>query len=232
MPVRVRVTSLCSHMTRRASKTPGSIRWPAITRLTGVDKGYHSFRCKIRTSCSYSHSLYLDERICSLSKTFDSHLLWAHYASGFSGLAVEVELPDHAHNVRVVEYRGVFGRVSFDRVINPEQAAEESQADYVQGNSDFDNEIDAITEQLKASQSQRGTLDAFLRFSNLMLVDIAAAWQQAEVEQRVRVQNFLFQDGIAYEQTDKFLNTPNPTLFQQLRDLAHCKEVVGVPDGI
>ena len=107
-----------------------------------------------------------------------------------------------------------------------------NQADYVQANSDFDNEIDAITQQLHVGQSQHGTLDAFVRFANLMLVDIAAAWQQAGIEQRLGVQNFLFQDGIAYEKSQKFLNTANPTLFQQLRDLAHCQVEVGVPDGI
>jgi hypothetical protein len=32
-------------------------------------------------------------RVCSLSKTYHSRLLWAHYASGFDGLAIEVELP-------------------------------------------------------------------------------------------------------------------------------------------
>lgn len=63
--------------------------------------------------------------VCSLSRTFNCHLLWAHYASGFSGLAVEVELPERAHNVRLVEYRGVFGHVLFDRVVDPAQAAEE-----------------------------------------------------------------------------------------------------------
>jgi hypothetical protein len=108
---------------------------------------------------------------------------------------------------------------------------EVNQADYLQANSDFDSEIDAVAQQLNASRSH-GTLDAFLRFSKLMLVDISAAWEVAGVEQRVSVQNFLFQDGIAYEQNQRFLNTTKPTLFQQLRDLAHCKEGVGVPDGI
>lgn len=32
-------------------------------------------------------------RVCSLSTTFNSHLLWAHYASGFKGMAIEVEVP-------------------------------------------------------------------------------------------------------------------------------------------
>jgi len=82
---------------------------------------------------------------------------------------------------------------------------------------------------LNASHSQHGTLDAFLRFSKLMLVDLAAAWQRAEVEQQVRVQNLLFQDGIAYDKTRGFLNTTSTTLFQQLKDLAHCKGGGGVP---
>ncbi|HKH43902.1 MAG TPA: DUF2971 domain-containing protein [Thermoanaerobaculia bacterium] len=32
-------------------------------------------------------------RVCSLSKIFDNHLLWAYYAGGFTGLAIEVDLP-------------------------------------------------------------------------------------------------------------------------------------------
>ena len=107
-----------------------------------------------------------------------------------------------------------------------------NQADYAQANADFDDDIDGITQELHAVRSQRGTLDAFLRFAKLMLVDVAVAWQRADAEQRLRVQTFLFQGGIAYRQNQKFLNTTNPTLFQQLRGLAHCERVVGVPDGI
>jgi hypothetical protein len=36
--------------------------------------------------------------VCCLSKTIKSRLLWAHYASGFDGLAIEVELPDRDRN--------------------------------------------------------------------------------------------------------------------------------------
>ena len=107
-----------------------------------------------------------------------------------------------------------------------------NQADYAEANAEFDDEIEGITQELHAVRGQRGTIDAFLRFAKLMLVDIAAAWQRADVEQRIRVQNFLFQGGIAYHENEKFLNTANPTLFQQLKGLAHCERMVGVPDGI
>lgn len=109
---------------------------------------------------------------------------------------------------------------------------EVTHADYAQANADFDDDIDGITQELHAVRSQRGTLDAFLRFAKLMLVDVAAAWQRADAEQRLRVQNFLFGTGIAYHQNQKFLNTTNPTLFQQLRGLTHSERGVGVPDGI
>src|SRR5262249_29405140 len=51
--------------------------------------------------------------VCALSQTFDCHLLWAHYASGFRGLAIEVDLPDDDRNVRPIQYRGVFAEASF-----------------------------------------------------------------------------------------------------------------------
>lgn len=48
-------------------------------------------------------------RVCSLSVTFDSHLLWAHYANGFNGVAIEVELPEASPDIRSISYRGVSG---------------------------------------------------------------------------------------------------------------------------
>jgi len=59
---------------------------------------------------------------------------------------------------------------------------EVNQADYAEANREFDDEIESMTRDLQAIRSQHGTLDAFLRFSKLMLVDIAAAWQRANVD--------------------------------------------------
>jgi hypothetical protein len=81
---------------------------------------------------------------------------------------------------------------------------EVNQADYAQANADFDDEIDDLAQELHAVRSQRGTLDVFLRFAKLMLVDIAAAWQRADVEQRIRVQNFLFQGDVGNEAQRRF----------------------------
>jgi len=53
-------------------------------------------------------------RVCSLSTTFNSHLLWAHYASGFDGLAIEVELPNNPQLIKRVKYGGVFAFISLE----------------------------------------------------------------------------------------------------------------------
>lgn len=49
-------------------------------------------------------------------------MLWAHYASGFDGLAIEVDLPDRSPAIKNIEYRGVFASVSFDNPIPAEHA--------------------------------------------------------------------------------------------------------------
>lgn len=64
-------------------------------------------------------------KVCSLSLTFDCHLLWSHYASGFSGLAIEVELPDDHPEVKVVDYRGVFAFVSMEKYRNALETADQ-----------------------------------------------------------------------------------------------------------
>jgi hypothetical protein len=103
-------------------------------------------------------------------------------------------------------------RSSRPELLRAKLRGEGSQADYARANADFDDEIEGIAQQLPALRSQRGTLDAFVRFSKLMLMDVSAAWQRADVEQRLRVQNFLFRDGIAYHQNQKFLTTANLAL--------------------
>ncbi|AVW95469.1 DUF2971 domain-containing protein [Vibrio parahaemolyticus] len=64
-------------------------------------------------------------RVCSLSKTFDEHLLWAHYAGGFSGLAIEFEIDPGAPEVVDMEYRGVFANVNSDDERDPNSIAKE-----------------------------------------------------------------------------------------------------------
>ena len=63
-------------------------------------------------------------RVCSLSKTFTSHLLWAHYASGFDGLAIEVELPAHP-SIREISYISDIRTIEQDESPNPRALAQQ-----------------------------------------------------------------------------------------------------------
>src|SRR3712207_4421718 len=50
------------------------------------------------------------KRVAALSGTLDSHLLWAHYAAGFTGLALELDLPETERDPKVkrIRYRDVY----------------------------------------------------------------------------------------------------------------------------
>ncbi|MNK14038.1 hypothetical protein D3C87_321320 [compost metagenome] len=40
-------------------------------------------------------------RVCSLSDTYKSHAMWAYYASGFQGVAIEIEFIDESQLIRI-----------------------------------------------------------------------------------------------------------------------------------
>ncbi len=71
-----------------------------------------------------------------------------------------------------------------------------SQSDFEQANTDFGHEIAALEGELQLIQSSKATLESFVRFAELSLADISIAWSKAFPEQRIRVQNLLFQDGL------------------------------------
>ena len=61
-------------------------------------------------------------RVCALTKTFDNHLLWAHYAGGYNGLAFELDIPDE--DLGAVEYGDNFIFLSnFADTFSPEETA-------------------------------------------------------------------------------------------------------------
>ncbi len=47
-------------------------------------------------------------RVCSLTKTFDNHQLWAYYANGHTGLAIEIELPEDSNSIFDIDYSDDF----------------------------------------------------------------------------------------------------------------------------
>ena len=93
---------------------------------------------------------------------------------------------------------------------------EVSLADYAQATEEFDREIIGLEGQLEAASAIRLTLDAFLRFAKVMLLDIAGVWKQAAGDQKVRVQNLLFQGGLRFSQELRDFKHLNPCLFSTI----------------
>jgi site-specific DNA recombinase len=80
---------------------------------------------------------------------------------------------------------------------------EVSQPDYEQANGEFSREIADLDRQLREVSAVTASADAFIRFVELALVDMAALWQQANDEQRRRVRQVLFSDGILLDSKRK-----------------------------
>ena len=108
---------------------------------------------------------------------------------------------------------------------------EVSNADYQQANAEFVDEIGELEQQLEVIASSQATLESFVRFAELMLADIAAAWQRANPEQRQRVQNLLFPEGISYSPKEGFLNRSNSSLFNVLEEMGSEKGMLASPTG-
>jgi DNA invertase Pin-like site-specific DNA recombinase len=108
---------------------------------------------------------------------------------------------------------------------------EVSQADYEEANRGYSEDVSMIQEQLAILDASRVNFDAFVRFSELMLSDIAGAWQKANADQRQRVQNLLFQGGIHYSSERGFLNRSNHSLFSMLEENTTENGMLASPTG-
>jgi hypothetical protein len=95
----------------------------------------------------------------------------------------------------------------------------------------FSAEIAVTTEQLQASTADGATMEAFIRFAELTLVDIAGTWQMASPENRQRVQNLPFEGGLHYSTESGILNRSNTSLFSVLESIKSESDLLASPTG-
>jgi hypothetical protein len=74
-------------------------------------------------------------------------------------------------------------RLKFE-LLKMRMRGELSREEFEQGNADFAADIYVIEEQLRAVASRRDIADAFVRFAELQLTDIANAWHISGSEQQ------------------------------------------------
>ena len=108
---------------------------------------------------------------------------------------------------------------------------EVNQADYIQANAEFDKEIAALLEQAELTRTSRISLDAFMRLAKCCLVDLASAWQLANSEQKLRVQNFLFGSDLRYSRENRNFEHPKPCLFSMIKEMTGKDWWLASPTG-
>jgi hypothetical protein len=69
---------------------------------------------------------------------------------------------------------------------------------FVELNRGFDEDIEALEAKIAATEAGTATFEQVCQFSQSLLVDISTAWERASLDQKQRVQNPLFSDGLKY----------------------------------
>ena len=107
---------------------------------------------------------------------------------------------------------------------------EVEQSDYEEANVEFTREIAGVERELREVDSAQANTDAFLRFADLLTLDVEGAWLIGTPEQRVRVRNLLFQDGLSYLPDSGISNTSNSCLYTLLGAMTAEKEGMVRPE--
>jgi site-specific DNA recombinase len=106
-----------------------------------------------------------------------------------------------------------------------------SDAEYSEANTEFGVEIGAIEQELGTLGCASAAQDAFVRFAELQLVDLANVWKIASPEQRQKVQNLLFEGGLHYSSVSGILNRSKTSLFSTLEAITDEKVLLVSQDS-
>ncbi len=99
-----------------------------------------------------------------------------------------------------------------------------SAEEFQDANSEWKQKIFETEERIRTLTATRATRDSFVRFAELQLTDLANVWRIANPEQRERVQNLLFGDGLDNSPESGLSNRSKSSLFFALCD-TNLKEV-------
>jgi len=101
---------------------------------------------------------------------------------------------------------------------------------FEQLNLKFEDDIASLETQIAETEMERATFEQLWEFSKSLLVDIAAAWEKADVEQKQRVQNVLFPGGLKYHPEKGILTSDNDCLFNELEGFVSGKMYLVRPE--
>ncbi len=97
-------------------------------------------------------------------------------------------------------------------------------------NRKFEDDIVALKIQIADADMEKATFEQLWEFSKSFLVDIATAWERADLDQKQRVQNVLFPSGLKYHPEEGILNSDNNCLFNELEGFVSGKMFLVRPE--
>ncbi len=97
-------------------------------------------------------------------------------------------------------------------------------------NEKFEQEIAELEGRIADIGTEKATIEQLIAFCKSVLVDIAAAWETANLDQKQRVQNALFPRGLKYDPQKGILNSDNDCLFNQLESFVSGKLTLVRPE--
>jgi DNA invertase Pin-like site-specific DNA recombinase/ssDNA-binding Zn-finger/Zn-ribbon topoisomerase 1 len=106
-----------------------------------------------------------------------------------------------------------------------------AEAVYQRMAAEYDHRIAALTVQLQALDQNAASLDGFIKFAELALLDLPRIWEGATAEERVRVRKLVFGDTLACSPELQFSNPDKSTLFNVLKEFRVENHIYGCPPG-
>jgi DNA invertase Pin-like site-specific DNA recombinase len=107
-----------------------------------------------------------------------------------------------------------------------------TQEDFESVKAEIAEEEERIKEQIKALDSERDTMEEMMRQGELEAVDIFAAWERSNVNQRQELVRSFFPDGLVFSMKNGFIEPANTLLIEMFMRGLEAEGLVGVPDGI
>ena len=101
---------------------------------------------------------------------------------------------------------------------------------YEQMSRKFEDDIALLESQIAEAETENATFEQLLDFSRSLLVDIGSAWEHANIDQRQRVQNSLFPNGLKFHPEKGILNSDDDCLFSSLEAFVAGKVSLARPE--
>jgi site-specific DNA recombinase len=94
----------------------------------------------------------------------------------------------------------------------------------------YEAKVTDLETELRTSEDSAADLEAFVRFGELLLLNMPALWQHADAEEKPRVRTLLFSDTLSCSKAGTISNSDKPTLFKVLEEMGSQNERMVRPE--